>query len=78
VTNTTTLTCNAIASDGDDESIGFSYQWINQDTGSTLGFSATLTLQSSTASSGDIIQCAVVASDNSGGVDVASAMVTVD
>jgi len=77
VTNTTTLTCSAIASDGDDESIGFSYEWINLDTGSTLGISATLTLQTSTASSGDMIQCTVVASDNSGGVDVASAMVTV-
>jgi hypothetical protein len=78
VTTTTTLTCSAIASDADDESIGFSYEWINLDTGSILGISATLTLQTSTASSGDMIQCTVVASDNSGGVDVDSTMVTVD
>jgi len=77
VTTTTTLTCNPTASDADDESVGFSYEWVNIDTGSTLGTSSTLTLQASSTSSGDMIQCTVVASDNSGGVDVSSATVTV-
>ncbi len=77
VTDTTTLTCNASASDGDNESVGFSYEWVNLNTGSTLGIGSTLTLQSSTTSSGDVIQCTVVASDNSGGDDIDATTVTV-
>ena len=77
VTDTTTLTCSATATDADNESVGFSYEWINLNTGSTLGISSSLTLQSSTVSSGDIIQCTVLATDNSGGSDFDSATVTV-
>ena len=78
VNNTTTITCSANASDADGDSIGFSYEWVNLNTGSTLGIGSTLTLQSSTTSSGDVIQCSVIASDSSGGSDVGSATVTVD
>lgn len=77
VTDTTTLTCSATATDGDGESVGFSYEWVNLNTGSTLGVSSSLTLQSSTVSSGDIIQCTVIATDNSGGTDYDSGTVTV-
>ena len=77
VTDTTTLTCSATVTDADNESVGFSYEWINLNTGSTLGISSSLTLQSSTVSSGDIIQCTVLATDNSGGSDFDSATVTV-
>ena len=78
VSNTTTLTCSANASDADGDTVGFSYEWVNLNTGSTLGISSTLTLQSSSTSSGDVIQCSVIASDSSGGSDTGSASVTVD
>ena len=78
VSNTTTLSCSANASDADGDSVGFSYEWVNLNTGSTLGIGSTLTLQSSTTSSGDVIQCSVIASDSSGGSDTGSATVTVD
>ena len=64
--NDSLLTCSVTASDADNETLTESYTWTNVTTGTSLGSSATLTLDSSLASRNDEISCSVTVTDPSG------------
>jgi len=55
------------ASDPDAEPLTESYTWTNSTTGASLGIGATISLNSTVASRGDAIVCAVDVTDSSGG-----------
>jgi hypothetical protein len=70
------LSVSASATDDDGDSVSLSYVWDNG--GVVIGSGSSLTLDASIASPGDTIQVTVTAEDGDGGVDTASASVTVD
>jgi len=72
---TETITCSATATDPDDEVPTLSYTWMNGS--NTLGNSASLTLNSTMASVGDVIECIVEAEDGFGATDTSSTTATV-
>ncbi|MFH1464992.1 MAG: hypothetical protein ABIO70_11465 [Pseudomonadota bacterium] len=76
ITNTTTLTCSAAATDADGDIPTVTYAWDNG--GSALGTGASLTLRASTATPGDVISCTATATDDWHATASAGASVTVD
>ena len=77
VVNTGTLTCLISSSDVDGPAPVASYKWTNLSTGLEIGFSPSLTLDPSIASSGDVIECLAVVADSDGAMADASDQVVV-
>ena len=73
-----TIECLALASDEDNETPTLTYSWENLTTGTTIGASSNLTLTPNTATSQDVIQCRVTATDGYGGSDVDTISFTVE
>ena len=65
--NDSTLSCGVGATDGDNQTLTTTYEWNNTTVGSTLGTSASITLDSSMASHTDNISCTATIQDPSGG-----------
>ena len=72
----TTLTCSAVVSDADLESLTPTYTWTNGTT--SLGTGDTLTLDPTTAQPGDTITCTADVSDGYGATDSVFVSVTVE
>ena len=70
------LTCVGIATDPDGESLNVTYEWFNG--GNSLGTTNPLNLNSTMASSGDVVECVATATDLSGALvsDTASQIIT--
>jgi len=60
------LTCSASATDPDGGSPTLTYSWANEDTGAALGTGTSLLLSPSFVSPGDVVVCAVLATDSLG------------
>lgn len=78
VVNLTTLTCVAVGSDEDDESMTYDYSWTNVSTNTPLGLGGSLTLDPLSSTPGDEIECLATATDESGGSAENTAMVLVE
>ena len=72
-----TVTCSATASDADSGSPTLGYEWSNDDSGTTLGTSASYTISSSDVSAGDTLSCLATATDSHGGTGTDTATLTV-
>ena len=64
--NDSTLSCGVSATDGDNQTLTTTYEWRNTTTGSLLGTSQSITLDSSIASRTDTVSCSAVVQDSSG------------
>ncbi|MEC7984224.1 MAG: glycine-rich protein, partial [Myxococcota bacterium] len=66
--NDSTLTCNVVASDADNQALDVAYTWTNVTAGTSLGTASSLTLDGSIASRLDEIECSASVTDASGDV----------
>ncbi|MEC8425800.1 MAG: lectin-like protein, partial [Myxococcota bacterium] len=73
-----TLTCTAVASDPDGDTLSITYRWQNMTTLTAGSMGATYTVVGGSDSPGDILQCTAEVSDGRGGTDTGTDTVDVE
>ena len=78
VTTSDSLTCSGLAIDSDGLLPTLAYSWVNTTTGSSLGSSFSVTLNTSTSAPADVITCTITATDSDGETETSVAVVSVE
>jgi hypothetical protein len=76
--NDSTVSCSAVVSDADNQSLTTTYEWQNSTTGVNLGTGSSVTLDSSLASRNDVLICTATVTDSSGDTATSSVSQTLD